>query len=105
MRSDMSTELGRDVQVPDTFAGSAALGRRRFGTAPATIARGPDGNRRTTTYEQTGAAAEEIAAGLLALGVRRGDRVAVLGAIGPDWLCCLLGIAAAGAALVPVLPT
>jgi long-chain acyl-CoA synthetase len=101
----MPTQLARDVQVPETFAGSAALGRRRFGSAPATVARGTDGTWQTTTYEETGAAAEEFAAGLLALGVRRGDRVAVLGAIGPDWLGCLLGIAAAGAVLVPVLPT
>jgi long-chain acyl-CoA synthetase len=101
----MSLNFARDVQVPDTFAGSATLGRRRFGTAPATVARGTDGTWVTATYEETGAVAEELAAGLLALGVRRGDRVAVLGAIGPDWLRCLLGIAAAGAVLVPVLPT
>lgn len=101
----MSAQHPRDPQVPDTFAGSAASGRRQFGPVPATVARGRDGDWLTTTYEQTGAAAEEIAAGLLALGVRRGDRVALLGAIGPDWLACLLGLAAAGAVLVPVLPT
>jgi long-chain acyl-CoA synthetase len=51
------------------------------------------------------AASEEIARGLMALGVRRGDRVAIQGPIGPHWTITLLATTACGATIVALLPT
>ena len=46
-----------------------------------------------------------VAAGLLALGLRPGEKVAVLGENRPEWLYCHLGIMAAGGATCGVYPT
>lgn len=49
--------------------------------------------------------AEVVARGLVALGIRRGERVCVLGATRPEWTVTALGIAMAGAVLVPIYPS
>jgi len=46
-----------------------------------------------------------VAAGLLAFGLRRGEKVAVLGENCPEWLYCSLGIMAAGGATCGIYPT
>ncbi len=58
-----------------------------------------------TTYAQTTAAIDEIALGLVALGVAPGDRVAVLSDTRVEWTLASYGIAAAGGVVVPVYPT
>jgi long-chain acyl-CoA synthetase len=50
-------------------------------------------------------AVRRTAAGLLALGVRPGDRVALLAANRPEWLFADLGILSIGAVSVPVYPS
>ena len=47
----------------------------------------------------------QVAAGLLALGLRRGENVAVLGENRPEWLYSHLGIMTAGAATCGIYPT
>jgi long-chain acyl-CoA synthetase len=47
----------------------------------------------------------EIAGGLIALGVRPGDRVCVLSETRPEWVQVEFGIAAAGAVVVPIYPS
>jgi long-chain acyl-CoA synthetase len=47
----------------------------------------------------------EIALGLVALGVRPGDRVCVLSDTRPEWVQAEFGIAAAGAVVVPIYPS
>jgi acyl-CoA synthetase (AMP-forming)/AMP-acid ligase II len=54
------------------------------------------------TYAELGAAARAFAGALLALGVRRGDRVAIWLPNGVDWLVAHWGAALAGAMLVPL---
>ncbi|MBI5067597.1 MAG: AMP-binding protein [Deltaproteobacteria bacterium] len=46
-----------------------------------------------------------VAAGLLAQGLKRGEKVAVLGENCPEWLYCSLGIMAAGGATCGIYPT
>ncbi|GAA2056978.1 long-chain fatty acid--CoA ligase [Catenulispora yoronensis] len=58
----------------------------------------------TLTYEQVDAASGQVAAGLLALGLERGDRVAVQLPNLPEFLFCYFGILKAGLIMVPLNP-
>ncbi|HET9738628.1 MAG TPA: long-chain fatty acid--CoA ligase [Solirubrobacteraceae bacterium] len=58
-----------------------------------------------TTFAELGAAAREVAGGLIALGVRAGDRVAILGSTRPEWTLADCGALCAGATVVPVYHT
>jgi fatty-acyl-CoA synthase len=55
-----------------------------------------------TTFSALNARANRIANGLLRLGLRRGDRVALLGRNSPAWVAAYYAAAKCGAILVPV---
>jgi len=57
------------------------------------------------SWADAGRAAEEVAAGLLALGVEPGDRVALLSRTRLEWLLSDLALASIGAVSVPIYPT
>jgi long-chain acyl-CoA synthetase len=57
------------------------------------------------TWREYGAHVHEVAAALLAFGLRPQENVAVLGENRPEWLYCHLGIQTAGGATVGVYPT
>ena len=57
------------------------------------------------SWTEYGARAKEVAAGLIALGLQQGDRVAVLGENRPEWLFCHLGTMSAGGVTCGVYPT
>ena len=59
----------------------------------------------TLTYGQAAARVRAVSLGLRALGVERGDRVALLSENRPEWVITDLAILAAGAVAVPVYPT
>ena len=63
------------------------------------------GGWQTLSWRQLGAAVEEVALGLLALGRQKGDLVGLLAASGPEWVQADFGIFSAGCATVPVYPT
>ena len=54
------------------------------------------------SFAEVGRMATELARGLVALGVRRGDRVAILGGTCPNWTIADCACLAAGATVVPV---
>jgi fatty-acyl-CoA synthase len=54
------------------------------------------------TYAQLNAQANRLASALLGLGVRRGDRVALLGRNSPEWVAAYYAAAKCGAILVPL---
>lgn len=56
-------------------------------------------------YAEMARAVQEIAIGLIDLGVERGDRVCLLADTGPAWTWCDFAIASAGAIVVPIYPT
>lgn len=56
----------------------------------------------TLTYRDVLAAALEVAAGLRALGVKPGDRVALALENGPRWVSAYLGVGFAGGVVVPI---
>jgi long-chain acyl-CoA synthetase len=57
------------------------------------------------SYADAGATIEEIALGLIALGIEPGDRVCLLANTRLEWTLASYGISAAGAVVVPVYPT
>jgi long-chain acyl-CoA synthetase len=64
-----------------------------------------DGEWREITYGEVGEAINEIALGLVALGIERGDRVCVLANTRLEWTLASYGISSAGAVVVPIYPT
>src|SRR5512134_3781173 len=60
---------------------------------------------RSITFAEWDRRSREIAAGLCALGLRRGDRVALLVATRPEWMMCDVAIAMAGGVSVPLYPS
>jgi long-chain acyl-CoA synthetase len=60
---------------------------------------------RDTSYPELGLAVEEIALGLIALGIESGDHVALLSETRPEWTLADLATLCAGAVVVPVYQT
>lgn len=63
------------------------------------------GRWREIDWEEAGRRVEELAAGFLALGVGRGDRVAILSRTRLEWTLCDWALIATGALPVPLYPT
>ncbi len=72
---------------------------------PALRARDEFRRWQVTTWAEFGRHADEVAAGLTALGVSAGDRVAILSTNRREWQEADLGILSLGAISVPVYPT
>jgi long-chain acyl-CoA synthetase len=64
-----------------------------------------DGQWHDVTVGEVGRIAEEIALGLVALGIAPGDRVAILCRTRPEWTYCDFGATETGAVVVPIYPT
>ncbi len=64
-----------------------------------------DGEWQSVTWSENAATCKMIAKSLLALGVQKGERVAVLSATRLEWVQCDLGIMNAGGVTVGVYPT
>ena len=64
-----------------------------------------DGAMHDISFRELAARAQAIAGGLIALGVRPGDRVAILGSTRPEWTIADFAALSAGATVVPVYHT
>ena len=64
-----------------------------------------DGVWQSRTYGELGEWVTRISLGLAALGVKRGDRVAIVSGSRPEWLACDLAILALGAVSCPAHPS
>src|SRR5436309_11142880 len=64
-----------------------------------------DGEWREMSYAEAVKAINEIALGLVDLGIEVGDRVAILSDTRVEWTLASYGISAAGAVVVPIYPT
>src|SRR5215207_5676028 len=64
-----------------------------------------DGSWQDVTYGEVGEIADEVALGLIALGIAPGDRVCILCRTRPEWTYADFGITQAGAIVVPIYPT
>jgi long-chain acyl-CoA synthetase len=64
-----------------------------------------NGEWRELTFAEVSEIVEEIALGLVGLGVEPGDRVGLLANTRPEWTFSSLAISRAGAVVVPIYPT
>jgi long-chain acyl-CoA synthetase len=98
MTDTTSTPIAKTVA---SLPGSAA---ERFASNIA--ARHRDGDEwQEVTYADAGKAIEELALGLVDLGIEPGDRVCILANTRLEWTLASYAISAAGAVIVPVYPT
>jgi long-chain acyl-CoA synthetase len=79
----------------------------RVGSSPSrTILRHHDGSAwRGVTWQQLGERVRSVAAGLLALGLEPGDRVALMAGTSLDWTVADLAILSVGGVVVPIYET
>ncbi|MFG2195457.1 AMP-dependent synthetase/ligase [Streptomyces sp. NPDC048639] len=92
-------------EQPATLAVFAEWIADRFGDLPALRFRQGDGWA-GLTYGELRETVRAVGRGLIGgLGVRAGDRVAILAETRPEWTYAHLGVLAAGAVAVPVYPT
>jgi long-chain acyl-CoA synthetase len=90
--------------IAKTVASLPSSAAERF--APNIAARYRKGNGwEELTYERAGTAIEELALGLIELGIEPGDRVCILANTRLEWTLASYAISAAGAVIVPVYPT
>jgi non-ribosomal peptide synthetase component F len=105
-----SRSTGRErIPVADLSALSESLGRMMLDSAERFQGTALEFRRGAETvaisYPQLGAIAAEIARGLIALGIERGDRVAILGATSAQWTLADYGSLCAGAIVTPIYHT
>ena len=90
--------------IADTVASLSGSAAERFSNHVA--ARYKDGEAWVQmSYAEAGQAIDEIALGLVELGIEPGDRVCILGNTRLEWTLASFAIAAAGAVVVPIYPT
>jgi long-chain acyl-CoA synthetase len=77
---------------------------RRYGDKPYLWAK-RDGAYRAITWREAAAQVEGLARGLRALGLQRGDRVALVSENRPEWMIADLAIVSAGGITVPAYTT
>ena len=97
-------KMPRVRAIAPTVALLPASAAERFGPRLAARYRS-DGEWRELTYADAAAAIEELAAGLIELGVQPGDRVSILADTGVRWTLASYAITCAGAVVVPIYPT
>jgi long-chain acyl-CoA synthetase len=85
-------------------ARAAATAAERFGDRVALRDRA-DGGWRERTFAEVGGLVDELALGLVALGLEPGDRLCILANTRPEWTLASLAISRAGGVVVPIYPT
>ena len=95
-----TTEVGADEAITDLLAANLSEHGDEVGFR---IQR--DGRWADVTYREFGAQVTAVAKGLLAAGVKAGDRVALQAKTRYEWTVCDFAIWTAGGVVVPVYET
>ncbi len=90
--------------IASTVAALPGSAAERFDTGVAARYK-VDEEWRELSYGEVGRQIDEIALGLIELGIEPGDRVCLLADTRLEWMLASYGISAAGAVVVPVYPT
>ncbi len=101
-----ANRMTNNTQIADTINKRFADAARKYPNRPA-LSYKPGGSKtwETLTYQAVADQVKQVSLGLRALGVERGDRVALLSENRPEWAVCDLATQAAGAVTVPIYPT
>ena len=94
-----------DATTPRTLSALPFACSAAFGEAPAQASRRADGTWPTVSFREMGTVVDELARGLVGLGMAPGDRVAVLADTRPEWMQVAYAIAAGGGIVVPIYAT
>ena len=87
-----------------TIARAAIRAAERFPHRPALRSR-TSGRWQSQSFAEVGAIVDQLALGLVALGLKPGDRVCILADTRPEWTLSSLAVSRAGAVVVPVYPS
>src|SRR5215207_5065078 len=87
-----------------TLARAAVTAAERYGDRVA-MRHPDDGEWRERTFAEVGKLVDELALGLVALGLEPGDRASILANTRPEWTFASLAISRAGGVVVPIYPT
>jgi long-chain acyl-CoA synthetase len=98
---DPGTELLLTSQTPLTIPGLLADARARFGNQHG-YQQKIGGKWQKLDFEQLYARAHDFGAGLIAMGLQKGDRVAIIAENSLDWAVGYLGVSVAGGVGVPL---
>src|SRR2546421_6270928 len=100
--------MSSPTDVPEAgrrpLARAAATAGDRYGGRVAMRYRRDD-EWRERTFAELGELVDELALGLVALGLEPGDRAAILANTRPEWTFASLAISRAGGVVVPIYPT
>ncbi len=100
----MANSSSSTRQIAATVAELPSSAAERFGDQVAARYK-KDGEWQKITYAETGKAIQELALGLIDLGIEAGDRVCLLADTRWEWTLSSYAISAAGGVVVPVYPT
>jgi long-chain acyl-CoA synthetase len=97
---------GSELEAPvaRTAADLAASAAATYGDSTA-VRYKRDGEWRELSFSEVGTVVEELALGLIELGIAPGDRVCILADTRPDWTFASFAVSAVGAVVVPIYPT
>ena len=98
------TDTSTPRLIAETVASLPGSAAERFASHVAARYRSGD-DWREQSFADAGKAIDEIALGLIELGVEPGDRVGLLANTRVEWTLASFGISAAGAVVVPIYPT
>jgi long-chain acyl-CoA synthetase len=97
-----ATEL--EQATGTTMADLASAAAERFGDKPAIRQKAGD-SWEERSYAQVGEVIDELAQGLIDLGLDAGERACILANTRPEWVYASFAISGAGGVVVPIYPT
>src|SRR5438105_1699121 len=100
-----STTVRRHAASSKTIADLLRCAADEYGDRPAIMFRDGDGGWVESSYEELAQTVGEIALGLIDLGVRRGDPVAIVLETRPEFTLLDFAIAATGGVVTPLYPS
>jgi long-chain acyl-CoA synthetase len=100
---ELSTEEKRET-VTDTLNWMFQMSVEKFGDSPALSSK-VAGEYRAITYREMASKVRALASGLVASGIEKGDRIALISENRPEWAIADIGIMHIGAINVAIFPT
>src|SRR5688572_22761736 len=77
----------------------------KYGPSRAVMFKDDSGHWVTRSYDEVGETVKRLSLGLIALGIEKGDKVAILGNTRPEWTYFDFAALTAGATVVPIYQT